>query len=286
MCFSFTQANQPHNSLDFTTTKTTRPKSIKSTATQYFPHTKQQKQVPIKLQNRNKGKFSWEFGIGYVESWFNARQRFAEPLVIFADGSVLQELSKDKSRADGVDLYFNGNCYIKERFGWIFGVGMEFIDIKWKNGGLVKIPYYGTGLEASKSDFLYAMYYYTGFFGDVWQHKNHSLRLFGTIGVSIDFLFGGLYEKEEQKCNGIVCTPTYTSIYDTKDKTISATFPIQLGLRYSFATGHGIEVFGKYHASSWNFTQAHNSAIPNLHTNISRGASAGVRYVYEYKYVF
>ena len=244
--------------------------------------------MPTKLQNRNKGNFSFEFGIGYVASWFSARQRFAEP-VIFADGSVRQELHKDKSRADGVDLYFNGNYYIKERFGWTFGVGMEFIDINWKNGGLAEFSYYSTSsvnVEANKSDFLYAMYYHTGFFGDVWRRKNQSLRLFGTIGVSIDFLIGGLYEKEKPDCKnsyyGGICTPTYTSIYSTKDKTISATLPIQLGLRYSFATRHGIEVFSKYHALSWNFTQAHNS-LPNLHTRISRGASVGVRYVYEYK---
>lgn len=198
----------------------------------------------------------------------------------------IQELTKDNSLAHGADLYFNGNYYIKERFGWTFGVGMEFIDINWKNGGLYEISYYNTSLaslEANKSDFLYAMYYHTGFFGDVWRHKNQSLRLFGTIGVSIDFLIGGLYEKAKSDCinsyYGGICTPTYTSIYDTKDKTISATLPIQIGLRYSFAKRHGIEVFGKYHALSWNFTQAH--IAPNLHTKISRGASVGVRYEYK-----
>lgn len=72
-----------------------------------------------------------------------------------------------------------------------------------------------------------------------------------------------------------------TSIYDTKNTTISATLPIQLGARYYFAQNHGIEVFAKYHALSWNFTQSHIN--PNLKTNISRGASVGVRYVFEYK---
>ena len=242
--------------------------------------------MPTKLQNRNKGNFSFEFGIGYVASWFSARQSFAESLNV--NGIEIQELTKDKSLANGADLYFNGNYYIKERFGWTFGVGMEFIDINWKNGGLDEFYYYSTSsvsAETNKSDFLYAMYYHTGFFGDVWRHKNQSLRLFGTIGVSIDFLIGGLYEKEKPDCinsyYGGICTTTYTSIYSTKDKTISATLPIQLGLRYSFATRHGIEVFSKYHALSWNFTQAHIN--PNLHTKISRNASVGVRYVYEYK---
>lgn len=161
---------------------------------------------------------------------------------------------------------------------------MEFIDIRWKDG-LAQINAYTRvnviEAEQIKNEFLYDVYLHTGVFGDVWRKKNQSLRLFATIGVSIDFLFGGWYEKEVDECNGYgFCTPTYNP-YDTKNKTIAATLPIQLGARYYFAQNHGIEVFGKYHALSWNFTQSHIS--PNLKTNISRGASVGVRYVFEYK---
>lgn len=161
---------------------------------------------------------------------------------------------------------------------------MEFIDIRWKDG-LAQINAYTRvnviEAEQIKNEFLYDVYLHTGVFGDVWHKKNQSLRLFATIGVSIDFLFGGWYEKEVDECSGYgFCTPTYNP-YDTKNKTIAATLPIQLGARYYFAQNHGIEVFGKYHALSWNFTQSHIN--PNLKTNISRGASVGVRYVFEYK---
>lgn len=172
---------------------------------------------------------------------------------------------------------------------------MEFINMRWKKEGLVEYVY-SSRPDVIKEEFLCDVYLHTGFFGDVWHKKNQSLRLFATIGVSIDFLFGGMYEKEN-KCRlesfggNSYCMPQIdftTSIYDTKNTTISATLPIQLGLRYYFAQNHGIEVFGKYHALSWNFTQSYtitnaSASLPNFITNISRGASVGVRYVFEYK---
>lgn len=172
---------------------------------------------------------------------------------------------------------------------------MEFINMRWKKEGLVEYVY-SSRPDVIKEEFLYDVYLHTGVFGDVWRKKNQSLRLFATIGVSIDFLFGGMYEMEN-KCRlesfggNSYCMPQIdftTSIYDTKNTTISATLPIQLGARYYFAQNHGIEVFAKYHALSWNFTQSYtitnaSASLPNFITNISRGASVGVRYVFEYK---
>ena len=258
------QASTNDNTLDFSSSES-------SPNTQHTPHSATN-QSPVKF-HRAYDSFTWEVGIGYVASWFSARQRFDGITTIGGD---------DNSLAHGADLFFNGNYYIRDRFGWTFGVGMEFIDMKWKDG-LAQINTYGDVIEPEqiKSEFLYDVYLHTGIFGDVWRKKNQSLRLFATIGVSIDFLFGGWYEKEADECGGFkICVPTYNP-YDTKNKTISATLPIQLGLRYYFAQRHGIEVFAKYHALSWNFTQSH--IIPNLKTNISRGASVGVRYVFEYK---
>lgn len=264
--FSLAQANTNDNTLDFSSSESTPN-------TQHTPRGATNQNL-VKF-HRAYDSFTWELGIGYVASWFNARQRFDEPVNGIIGGD-------DNSLAHGADLFFNGNYYIRDRFGWTFGVGMEFIDMKWKDG-LAQINTYADIVETEKikNEFLYDVYLHTGFFGDVWRKKNQSLRLFATIGVSIDFLFGGWYEKEVDECSGYVfCVPTYNP-YDTKNKTISATLPIQLGARYYFAQNHGIEVFAKYHALSWNFTQSHIN--PNLKTNISRGASVGARYVFEYK---
>lgn len=219
--------------------------------------------TPIDMYTKN----TWEFGIGYIGSSFNARQS----LYLVANSDNI------KGFGNGVDLFFNYNHYVNSRSGIYYGIGLELINISW-NEPLLYVNYTAS---QSSSDFLYAVSLQFGGFYDVYKRRDKSLRLFGGIGVSLDFIFDGYYQKTNKH------NPHNTGFFDFQNRTASFSFPLILGARYNFNEKHGLDLFIKYSGlTSWKFyntTITFNNIPTTLDTNITRGASIGVRYVYEYR---
>lgn len=208
------------------------------------------------------GNFEYEFGIGYVMSKFKAEQNWG--------GST----ANSSATGHGADIYLSGSYYAGESFGVIIGVGTELINIDWDEPLAELFCMYVCSLDTNSNDFLMNTYLNFGAFKDIVQGGKNSLRVFGNIGFSINWLSGGFYERTIS-CSAYSCTTTL-------ETQTSISFPLSVGLRYMFVENHGLEFALKYDLIDWDFTTTTPSGVPSFDTTISRNLSLALRYVYKF----
>lgn len=207
------------------------------------------------------GDFDFEFGIGYVMSKFKAKQEWGD--------------ATDSSSATGhgADIYFNGSYYVSESFGVMIGMGTEIINIDWNDPLYELSCYLYCNLDTNSNDLLWSIYLNFGAFKNLWQNDKSSLRIFGNVGLSLNWLVGGFYE------NTITCSAY--GCQTTLEAQKAFSFPLSIGLRYMFVENHGLELVGKYDLMDWDFSTKAPDA-PSFDTTISRNLSIALRYVYKF----
>ncbi len=272
-------ADEIDNTIDFksiTPTQTTQ--SITQDADNLYqgiqsnpPQNATQNSQPIFTQtgykSTKKGDFESEFGIGYIMSQFKAEQDWG--------GSK----ASSTATGHGADLFFSGSYYAGESWGVVFGLGTELINIDWKEP-LYELFCYGSAcsLDTNSNDFLMNLYFNFGFFKNILQSDKRFLRVFGNVGLSVNWIMGGFYERTIN-CSTYGCNTTLDD--DSSAKPIS--IPFTLGLRYMFVENHGLELVGKYDLIKWNFsTKISSGGVPNFDTTISRNLSLSLRYIYKF----
>lgn len=234
--------------------------------------TQQQKQ-DLLSQNNNivhtQNPLTWEFGIGYIHSGFKATQH---------DGAGTETAlnHSTSTSSNGVEIFTNANYYLSNNAGLRLGFGLEFMPLAWKNP-LNEISY--SGFSANETDFLITDYITFGGFYNLYRGSGSTLRVFADIGLGINFLFGGTYNGSlSQSCSLFYCFKTFSS-----QAKFPITIPIVLGMRYSFAKGHGIEAVLKKSMLNMDYTITTSSLSTPYTTSISHGIGFGLRYVYEFK---
>lgn len=152
----------------------------------------------------------------------------------------------------------------------MFGLGAEFLPIYWDT----PIADYD---KAYKSDFLLTIAPYIGGFYDINILSHSTLRLFGNVGLGLNYQFGGAYN------GSISCSTLFATAYCYSAPKIKTpiSVPIALGVRYIFATHHGIEAIFRLNPLDINY-ELKGYGI-SLKTAFSRPFSFGLRYVYEFK---
>lgn len=211
-----------------------------------------------------------EFGIGYIMNTFKARQYWGVSL-----GSI-------SGMGHGADIYYNKNYNIGESFGFTFGTGVELINIAWREPLYELYCMYNCSIDEAKSDFLWNVYLNAGVFKDIWQNYVNSVRIFANVGVAVNFLFGGLYDRT------ISCSGSFSYLgspaCDTKLNTrVPISLPFSIGLRFMFVENHSLELVGKYDVIRWDYTTSISGAsVPNFETNIHRNLGVALRYVFSF----
>ena len=206
--------------------------------------------------------------VGYVYSSLKATQSGA--LANSANGTAV-----------GAEFAFDMNFYLGEssRWGWSVGLGTEFLSVSWDKLGLygwqsVSTAGSYTDQDYFKNDLLWTFTPNVGIFGDVFRSESGSLRvkLFANIGLSVDMLFGGIYDGVKYNGGTTVEVPV---------ANVVATVPLSVGARFHFAKKHGVELAFKTHLNDMEFE---NDSYPSgkINTKISRDFTVGLRYVFEW----
>ena len=208
--------------------------------------------------------------VGYVNSSLKATQNLSGV-----------EFNAPSGTANGVEFAFDMNFYLGEssRWGWSVGLGTEFLGVSWDKLGLygwqsVSTAGSYTDQDYFASDFLWTLTPNVGIFGDVFRSESGSLRvkLFANLGVSVDMLFGGIYDGVKYSGGTTVDVPVLN---------VAATVPLSVGARFHFAKKHGVELAFKTHLNDMEFE---NDSYPSgkIKTKISQDFSVGIRYVFEW----
>lgn len=213
---------------------------------------------------------SFELGISYTASSFLGIQR------AFVINGGFNEMANTSHIASGAELTYGVNYYIARNFGISLFGGTEFLPLRWKDK-LVAINEKAQ-LEAQKTNLL-STYLGLSSFVDLWQGESKALRVFGGVGLSENFLFGGSYE-QDTTCNA----PINASSCDIKSKT---KYPLNafyiVGMRFFFFKHSAIELASKFNLLEWEFEQRILNTKESIATKISRKAGFSLRYVYEFK---
>lgn len=172
---------------------------------------------PKQSQNSYK-KFAIEFGAGYINSSFEAKQNF---------GTLSHKVKSD--RAHGLDLFVNFNYKFHQKFGLLVGLDLEFLPISWQNEGVWDAEYMTifknqTDLSYNSSDFLFNTNLNFGVFSDVYEGTSSSVRIFASVGLGLNYFLGdGRYEGEES------CSSTHSCEIEYNMIPYAFSMPVSLG---------------------------------------------------------
>lgn len=140
-----------------------------------------------------------------------------------------------------------------------------------------------------------AWYFFVGAFYDVLQFEHFGLRAFGNVGLGYDMMKDKFSRKTCYADGGDYQGFATVNANETPSQEQGSVYlPITAGLRFIIAQNHGIEFYGKYNLvkSKWKGTQSlyngefngKDMPVPvSVDTKITRGITAGIRYVYEFK---
>lgn len=216
----------------------------------------------------SKGSLS----IGYINTSYTAKQ--SSKNAIYSD---------IKGSAHGVDIYGSADYDIIGGFGFSWGLGAEFIYVKWGNPGLIGIESSGTNsakLDYFKSDWYISPYLNLGLFYEIINNESLKFKIFGKIGAAWDIVTSGryrgwtVYDYNVFYGKGIYAeqaSPALNSYF---------SFPVNFGARFVFAKHHGVELSAKINIGENKFSNSYLSE--KIETTIQRKTSFVLRYVFEF----